>query len=341
MPIRLLRGALASLAFVVAALFAVSAFADDVMAVPDSGNLVDYRGQDGATGTFRITGATDGTVYGTGIYTDDSDLATAAVHAGLVRPGETRDLTIEILPGRAGYQGSGRNGIRSGDYGQWEGSFKFLDSASAADAAPRGRTLPDPGDLRGYRANVGQTLNFSVTGTTDGVIYGDGVYTDDSTLATAAVHAGLLAPGQRGVIAVVVMPGQQHYVGATRNNIDSRDYGAWDGSYRFAAAPAPAQSPDAIPDPGNLTAYRGRNGQVFKFSVVGNAQGTVYGDGIYTDDSRLAAAAVHAGVLGNGESGIVAVEIMPGEQHYDSAYRNGINSLDYNAWQGSYRFVQQ
>lgn len=334
----------AAAAFVGAALMlAVSgaAVAGGVMQLPDSGNLVDYRGQNGATGVFRVTGSTDGRVFGTDVYTDDSDVATAAVHAGVVSPGETRNLTIEIVAGKAGYRGSSRHGIVSESYGQWAGSYEFLDKP---EPSRPGRVLPDPGNLEGFRDQVGQTLSFDVTGTTDGTIYGDGVYTDDSVLATAAVHAGLLVPGQQGVVAVTIMPGQSHYVAARRHNIDSRDFGTWQGSYGFPQATPPQADngpvgDQVLPDPGTMTDYRGDNGQVFRFRVIGNANGSVFGDGIYTDDTRVATAAVHAGVLRDGEEGVVAVKVLPGQDSYSAATRNGITSADYGAWAGSYEFV--
>jgi hypothetical protein len=338
---RRLRAAMAALVGIVIVSAAGVAVADEVHRVPDSGNLVDFRGQDGAVGTFRVTGSTDGRIYGTDIYTDDSDVGTAAVHAGVVAPGEVRNLRIEILAGRAGYRGSARHGIVSESYGHWLGSYEFLDKPEP----PRpGRILPDPGNLEGFRDQVGQTLSFDVIGSTDGSIYGDGIYTDDSKLSTAAVHAGLLAPDQEGVVAVTIMPGQQHYVAARRHNIDSRDFGAWQGSYSFAGS-QPTQ-PDngpvgdqVLPDPGTMTDYRGDNGQVFKFRVIGNASGSVFGDGIYTDDTRVATAAVHAGVLRDGEEGIVAVKVLPGQDSYSAATRNGITSANYGAWAGSYEFV--
>src|ERR1700710_91297 len=62
---------------------------------------------------------------------------------------------------------------------------------SQSDSASSTATtaLPDPGNLTDYRDKVGQTFVFTVTGASDGSVYGDGVYTDDSQIATAAVHA--------------------------------------------------------------------------------------------------------------------------------------------------------
>lgn len=93
-------------------------------------------------------------------------------------------------------------------------------------------------------------------------------------------------------------------------------------------------------DPGNLESFRGRNGEVFRFRVRGTAHGNIWGDGVYTDDSSLAVAAVHAGVLRQEEEGIVAVRILPGRKEYAGAERNGIFSESYGEWHGSYEFVE-
>src|SRR5437660_8058831 len=105
------------------------------------------------------------------------------------------------------------------------------------DAPPVGYTRVefDPGDLRDLRKNVGQSYYFDVRGATTGSVWGTDVYTYDSNLATAAVHAGVLRDGQRGVVLVTVLKGEDKYQGSTRNGVTTREYGAWDGSYRIAA----------------------------------------------------------------------------------------------------------
>lgn len=90
----------------------------------DPGDLTGFRDKVGKSFYFRVTGTTDGEVWGTGVYTDDSALAAAAVHAGLVKSGETRVVKVTIAAGEASYTGSAANGVTTGDYGDWEGSFK-------------------------------------------------------------------------------------------------------------------------------------------------------------------------------------------------------------------------
>ena len=51
----------------------------------------------GATFYFRVRGETEGPLWGTDIYTGDSSLAVAAVHAGLVKPGETAIIKVTVV----------------------------------------------------------------------------------------------------------------------------------------------------------------------------------------------------------------------------------------------------
>ncbi|MBF2053751.1 MAG: hypothetical protein IGS03_09855 [Candidatus Sericytochromatia bacterium] len=228
-------------------------------------------------------------------------------------------------------------------------------------AAPADIQLAHPeglynGNLTAWREQQGQTLYFLVEGSRDGgTVWGSGVYTDDSHLPMAAVHAGLLAPGETGIVALQMLPGQSAYTGASYGGIQSRDYGPWSGSFRFVGAlaesPLPSESAEPTPgaspavsgpvldNPGNLTAYRDRVGQQLRIALRASTDGTVWGSGVYTDDSSLATAAVHAGLLQPGEQGIVTVEMLPGLGAYGSETRHGVTSRDYGLWQGSFRFV--
>lgn len=100
-----------------------------------------------------------------------------------------------------------------------------------------------------------------------------------------------------------------------------------------------AQEAGALPDPGTLGAYRNQVGSVLRFTVTGDAAGSVWGSGPYTDDSALAAAAVHAGVLGLGQTGIVSVQITGPQASFAGSDRNGVSSRNYGGWDGSYVIV--
>ena len=98
-------------------------------------NLVGYRNKVGAVFQFTVTGATTGAVWGTDVYTDDSAVATAAVHAGVLAVGETKTVTVTILPGQAGYTASTRNAVKASAWGAWAGSYSFAGAGAVAVSA--------------------------------------------------------------------------------------------------------------------------------------------------------------------------------------------------------------
>lgn len=100
---------------------------DEIKALLDQGFLASdapARIQDlcdtpGTTYYFRVTGGTEGSLWGTDVYTADSSLAVAAVHAGALQPGETAVVRVTVRRPLNHYQGSVRNGVTSHDYGRF------------------------------------------------------------------------------------------------------------------------------------------------------------------------------------------------------------------------------
>jgi LCCL domain len=88
-------------------------------------NVGHLAGEIGASFFFLVTGATSGPVWGTDIYTSDSSLSVAAVHAGLLKSGEKRVLKVTIETPLYQYVGSLRNGINSGAWNHWPGAFSL------------------------------------------------------------------------------------------------------------------------------------------------------------------------------------------------------------------------
>jgi hypothetical protein len=93
-----------------------------------SRTAVDLSGRIGQRFTFYFApgGKPSGTVWGTGIYTDDSPIAKAALHAGLISPENGGRVTIEIRAGQSAYRGSTNNGISTSNWGGWGGSYVFV-----------------------------------------------------------------------------------------------------------------------------------------------------------------------------------------------------------------------
>ncbi|MDA2805118.1 protein kinase domain-containing protein [Nocardiopsis suaedae] len=94
----------------------------------------------------------DGRVWGTSVYSDDSSVGLAAVHAGLITLKHGGKVTFEVGPGQVSYAGSIRNGVASAKGGRSRGSFVFppkpqehapLRRWAASPRSPRTAGTPD------------------------------------------------------------------------------------------------------------------------------------------------------------------------------------------------------
>ena len=86
----------------------------------------EYRGQDGLKVAYTCPpGGTLNTIWGTGPFTDDSSVCTAAVYAGLITTEGGGRVVIVIAPGESTYAGGEANGVTASEYGTWAGSYTF------------------------------------------------------------------------------------------------------------------------------------------------------------------------------------------------------------------------
>ena len=83
--------------------------------------------------------------------------------------------------------------------------------------------------------DVGANYYFRVRGDTEGQIWGTDVYTGDSSLSVAAVHAGVVKPGDTAVVKVTVVQPLPKYAGSIRNNVRSHDFGRYGTAYSLSA----------------------------------------------------------------------------------------------------------
>jgi hypothetical protein len=96
---------------------------DDTPAAAAPANLQELQGQIGKTFRFTVTGAATGPVWGTNVYTSDSLLASVAVHAGVLKVGQTGVVKVTIVAPPPQFAGSTKNGITSSGYGAWPGAY--------------------------------------------------------------------------------------------------------------------------------------------------------------------------------------------------------------------------
>lgn len=90
-------------------------------------NAISLAGEPGTSATVTCPSncaSEGGTVWGTNMYTDDSAVCTAAVHAGaLTNEGGT--TTVLIKDGQDAYPASLQNDVQSSEWGSWNRSFTF------------------------------------------------------------------------------------------------------------------------------------------------------------------------------------------------------------------------
>ncbi len=74
-------------------------------------------------------------------------------------------------------------------------------------------------------------------------VWGTDVYSDDSSICSAAVHAGRLTITAGGPMLVFVQPGRTSYAGTTQHGVTSQSRGASPGSFSFSQMASPAVTP--------------------------------------------------------------------------------------------------
>ncbi len=90
-----------------------------------------YANQFGKTLIFKLTAgqAINGNIWGTNQYTLDSSVAVAAVHAGVLKPGETKIVRVRIIQSPQIFVPSVRNGIQSHPFGVYiGGAYEFVEN---------------------------------------------------------------------------------------------------------------------------------------------------------------------------------------------------------------------
>lgn len=85
------------------------------------------------------------------------------------------------------------------------------------------------------------------------------------------------------------------------------------------------------------TGFKNDVGLIYKFQCPAKGtENTIWGSDIYTQDSSICTAAVHAGVFSLADGGIVTLEFRPGRLTYGSTVRNGIKSSTFGEYSRSF-----
>lgn len=198
-------------------------------------NATSLNGKDGQTLTLACSpGGTAHSVWGSDIYTSDSSICTAAVHSGLITYEQGGTVTVELRPGKAIYGCSERNGVRTSSYGSYAQSFVFKTPNTEAVVREAEDQIPVMWNTSAGMVSFvpGKTLKFKCPpGGKESSVWGTDVYTSDSSICNAAVHAGKLTIEGGGPVTIELRPGQESYQGSTRNGIKTNDYSKYGQSF--------------------------------------------------------------------------------------------------------------
>lgn len=195
-------------------------------------------------------------------------------------------------------------------------------------------------DPASYRGQIGTRIVYECPPEgTPSVIWGVEMYTDDSSVCSAAAHVGLLTLDEGGSVTIEIAEGQDEYATGRANDIDSVRYGSWGGSFFFPDAPPGSSEFGPTLISWTETARSGAVGDGFEVDCApGGAPGNVWGTGTYTADSSICTAAVHAGLITIADGGVVTATVVDGLDEYEGTEANGIATTAYGTYGLSFTF---
>ncbi len=198
-----------------------------------------------------------------------------------------------------------------------------------------------------YRAQLGESIQYQCSpGGRARSVWGSGPYTADSSVCTAAVHAGLISFSKGGTVTITISKGQHRYTGSRGHGVKTSSFGHYGGSFYFKAATPelPGSARPAGPARATWTTtpatHRQQRGRRFEYHCPpGGSSGKVWGSGPYTLDSSVCNAAVHAGVITRSKGGRITVKIAKGRSAYSGSSRNGVTTSRWAAFHTSFHVI--
>lgn len=229
--------------------------------------------------------------------------------------------------------------MRTGSRLAWTGlavaAWVLASGPGAAQQQSLGVTAAE--NAAAFRYQIGRHITYvcpAIDPASEFGIWGTDVYTFDSAVCVAAVHAGVLAARQAGLVTFVIGPGAASFAESARNGVSSESYGPYDSSFAF----------DRSGEPGRIdgmTTLRLPEGYASPIAVICPPVGTypqpLWGSDVYSDDSSICAAAAHAGVITLDAGGPVTVSPAGPQSSYSGSSRNGVTSQAYTSWPTSFR----
>ena len=215
-----------------------------------------FRSQVGRVATFVCpsTLLANGTIWGTDRYLDESPVCTAAIHAGALTRGTSAQVTILMSADGQSFRGTARNGVTSLNYGPWESSYTFVKTGQPGqiDWATTLDRIPDD-----FRTPI--KLSCPPKGSTDFEVSGTDVYTSQSAICVAAVHAGVITRDGGGAISVIPVVKQASFPATTRNGVTTTSWvdpiwQSYPQPFRVASISTAVRVPTSAPAVGTVGA---------------------------------------------------------------------------------------
>jgi LCCL domain len=250
------------------------------------------------------------------------------------RRGLGRLVTLVVVAVIAAACGGGSDDEDTGDTTTTDEETTTTEEASTSTTAD-----PAAADLwaltaSDHRAEVGEEFEYECPpGGTIKSLWGTEIYTDDSSVCTAAVHVGLITLEDGGTVTIEIAPGEPSYEPGLANDVTSTYYAVYPGSFIFPDAPPGSGDFEPPPESWQATAAGVQVGddRTVECAPNGTFDG-VWGTGTYTSDSSICTAAVHGGVITQEDGGAVTVEVVEGLDSYEGSSANGVTSMDYAAY---------
>lgn len=278
-------------------------------------------------------------VWGTGVFTTDSSICTAAVLAGAITLGEGGSVTVKRAPGCQKYVGSSASGVTSGAWGPYDASFFFPAKGDGTCASIAADACPGTYNTLSAEQQAGEHSCSCAADQISGSVWGSGIYTADSSICNAAMHSGAIMR-EGGNVTVKRAAGCQKYMGTTANGVTTGPWGAYATSFVFPgkgeAACAPVDA-SACPASYNSLSPEQQAGELTCTCAADQMSGAVWGSGAYTVDSSICNAALHAGAA-TAEGGSVTVKKAPGCAKYVGTAANGVTTGDWGSYDTSFFF---
>ncbi len=168
-------------------------------------------------------------------------------------------------------------------------------------------------------------------------IFGTVVYTTSSPICKSAIHSGILKK-KGGIIMIRIVQGMKYYMGSTQFGIESSGISGSDFAYTIENAPSILTI--SCKETSTNPVFSGPLGKKFLVKCPGDCSKishNVYGNTIYSGDSSICQAAIHAGAI-NDHGGEVSFVIVKGEKQYNGKRSFGIESKDRENYVKSFRF---